>query len=162
MKQTKIPKMIQIKKASNKDIANLKKELSEVDICERLNLFAYANPNDNYNIVEEIITKLINKHLATRTVKFNKHKHKGSLWITKGIIKSIEYRDKLYISLKKTNVNTVQHATIKTNFKTYNKILRANIRLAKTKYYRECFELCKNDIKGTWYQIDNFKPVKSK
>ena len=124
-----------------------------MDICERLNVFAYANPNDNYNIVEEITTKLINKYLATITVQFNKHKHKGSLWITKGIIKSIEYRDKLYISLKKTNVNTVQHATIKTSLKTYNKILRANIRLAQTKYYRECFELCKNDIKGTWYQI---------
>ena len=35
-------------------------------------------------------------------VKFKKYKHKKCNWITKGIIKSIKYRDNLYKKLKLT------------------------------------------------------------
>ena len=33
---------------------------------------------------------------------FNKHKHKNSNWITKGIINSIKFRDNVYVTVKKT------------------------------------------------------------
>ncbi len=39
-------------------------------------------------------------------VKFNKSKHKISPWITKGIIRSIQYRDNLYKTHKMTASNS--------------------------------------------------------
>ena len=41
------------------------------------------------------------KHYPIKTVKLNKRKHKGTKWITSGIIKSI--KNNLYRKLKDTN-----------------------------------------------------------
>ena len=50
-----------------------------------------ADPNRNYDILEHTITSAINKHIPTKTIKYNKHKHNKSNWIHKGTIKSIKY-----------------------------------------------------------------------
>ena len=99
-----------------------------------------ADPNNNYNIVHDTIHKARIQHLSTKKVKFNKHKHKKNDWITLGIIKSIKFRDNLYKTLKSTQIDTPEHANIKTNFQTYNKIIKKNIRLAKKLYYHQLFK----------------------
>ncbi len=38
--------------------------------------------------------------MPQKLVKFHRHKHKLSAWITQDIIKSIQYRDKLYMNHK--------------------------------------------------------------
>ncbi len=38
-------------------------------------------------------------------VKFDKHKHKISVWIIRGILRSIHYRDNLYKTHKMTDPN---------------------------------------------------------
>ena len=101
------------------------------------------------------MTDAMNKCMPTKTIKLNKHKHKKTLWITRGIVKSIKYRDQLYQKLKKTDQNSVEHQIIALNLKTYNKILKNNIRLAKMNYYTSCFEKCKHDIKKTWETIND-------
>ena len=70
------------------------------------------------------MTDAMNKCMPTKTIKFNKHKHKKTLWITRGIVKSIKYRDQLYQKIKKTDQNSVEHQIIALNLKTYNKILK--------------------------------------
>ena len=46
-----------------------------------------------------------------------KHLDKHSKWITRGIIKSIVYRDNLYVNLKKTlHNNAVNYQTVKMIF----------------------------------------------
>ena len=52
--------------------------------------------------------------------------------------------------MKQIPFNTPEYATIKTNLKTYNKILRHNIELAKRLYYTRKFNKSINDIKKTW------------
>ena len=42
------------------------------------------------------------KHLPAKLVKYNKHIHKNSKWITAGIIRSIKFRDSLNHRLKTT------------------------------------------------------------
>ena len=64
-------------------------------------------------------------------VRFNKYKHKLSPWITFGILKSLENRDKLYKKMKQTNPCSLEFGTIKTNLHTINKILNQSIRIAK-------------------------------
>ena len=53
-----------------------------------------------------------------------KHKHKKSEWITKGIIKSIKFRDKLHNKMKTTARDSPDYNTYKTNISTYNRILK--------------------------------------
>ena len=53
-------------------------------------------PNTDYEKFKKIITKTYDRHFPEKCVKFNKNKHKWSNWITSGILKSIEFRDKLY------------------------------------------------------------------
>ena len=50
--------------------------------------------------IERIALSAYEKHFPNKRVKVNKHKHKLSPWITTGLIKSIEFRDKLYKWLK--------------------------------------------------------------
>ena len=103
-----------------------------------------------------------NETMPTRQVKFNKHKHKNSQWITQGIIRSIAYKDKLYITLKKTPTNNPDYDAIKLNLHTYTKLLKSNIRQAKQIYYNNCFLKYKQDIRNTWATIKEIMGKKSK
>ena len=38
--------------------------------------------------------------------KFEKHKHNKSNWITAGLIRSIKFRDKLYLKMNQTPTNS--------------------------------------------------------
>ena len=58
------------------------------------------------------------KCMPTKKVKINKHKHKISKWITQGIIRSITFRDKLYLKMKLSPKDTAEYTTIKINLKT--------------------------------------------
>ena len=51
----------------------------KIDIYNNLNKDIFADPNENYNLLEEIITDTMNKSIPTVIQKFNKHKHKKRL-----------------------------------------------------------------------------------
>ena len=93
--------------------------------------------------------------LGYLSFKFSKHKHKKSEWITKGIIKSIKFRDKLHNKMKTTARDSPDYNTYKTNISTYNRILKKSIRIAKCLYYSSCFDKYKKDIKKTWQTIND-------
>ena len=59
----------------------------------------------------------------------------------------------MYANMKHTPTNTEAHANIKTNLKTYNKILRYSIEQAKTIYYQQKLTKYTNDIRNTWKVI---------
>ena len=59
--------------------------------------------------------------MPLKRVKFDKHKHKKSNWITAGLIRSIKFRDKLYLKMKQTPAHSEAYANIKINLKTYTK-----------------------------------------
>ena len=90
-----------------------------------------------------------------KIIKFDKHKHKKSNWITQSLIKSISFRDNLYIKKKKTNPNSAEYHIISTNLKTFNNILKKTIRSAKKSYYETLFNKYKGDIKGMWKTINS-------
>ena len=62
--------------------------------------------------------------------------------------KNDKYRD-----WKSTN-NNVEYEVKKINFKTFEKIVKDNIRAAKREYYFKTFTSQKNDMKKTWKTID--------
>ena len=116
---------------------------------------ANTDPNVSYGMLRNEIQKCKNKHIPYKLVKYNKHKHKKSNWITQGIIRSINTRDKMYKELKTTSPDTAIYEARKINLDTYNNILKKNIRTAKKIYYDNCFKNYKHDIKKTWSKIND-------
>ena len=90
-----------------------------------------SEPNINYKIITEVHGKANCKHMPYKLVKFKKHKHKYSQWITNGILKSKKYRDNLHNQLKRLNATSIEHVIKTSNLKTYNNILKCSIRAAK-------------------------------
>ena len=155
VKLKKVKKNIQCRKFNHENMTNLYNDLDSVDIFSMLNNKINSDPNANYEILEKVITSLLDKHMPLRNVKFHKYKHKKTQWITKGIIKSIKFRDQLYKSLKESPRNSINFCNIKYNLTVYNRILKRSIREAKRNYYNSKFEKYKNDSKNTWATINN-------
>ena len=155
VKLKKVKKNIQCREFNHENMTNLYNDLDSVDIFSMLNNNINSDPNANYEILEKVITSLLDKHMPLRNVKFHKYKHKKTQWITKGIIKSIKFRDQLYKSLKESPRNSINFFNIKYNLTVYNRILKRSIREAKRNYYNSKFEKYKNDSKNTWATINN-------
>ena len=81
-------------------INNFRQELTEIDISSLLIANLLTDPNTGYKKFEIFFCKSHDNHFREKCIKFNKYKQKMSKWITSGILKSIEYRDKLYKRLK--------------------------------------------------------------
>ena len=119
-----------------------------------LNPDPFSNPNENYDKFHDHLTKLKDKHLPYKFIKFNKYKHKGSNWITRGVLNSIKYRDGIYKNLRKTNKSTTRYQELKQQLRVYNTILKKTIREAKFSYYNRQFEINKSNMKKTWSTIN--------
>ena len=150
-KRNEPSKSVKIQTWNAECIHHFQTELNNANIYELLDTTLTADPTKTLNILNNVISQAKNKHLPYRRVKFNKHKH--SKWITKGIVRSISYRDKLYLKLKRTPVDSDRHNILKYNLKTYQSILKRLIRDAKKQYYQKQFEKYKNDSKNTWGTI---------
>ena len=88
-----------------------------------------------------------------KQIKFNKFKHKKTPWITEGLLKSIKFRDKLYLKAKQPGLDDQECATLKVNIKTYNKIIKRLTRKLKRKFMANKLDQCKSDLKQTWTLI---------
>ncbi len=70
-----------------------------------------------------------------------------SRWITFGIIKSINHKDKMYQKLKMTDTDSQQFIMFKSNLNAYNNISKKRIWLQKKLYYEACLKKYKNDMR---------------
>jgi len=127
-----------------------KAELGNLCSMSLFKMGSHDDPNKNYEILNGIVQTALDKHMPIKHVKYKKHKHKKSDWITSGIIRSIKFRDKLYQRLRVTPITDAIYNTLKTNLRTYNCILKQSIRKAKINYYKSSFQKYKNDMKSTW------------
>jgi len=146
-------KYIKIHSKSPQTLANFKQYLQNINFQNILDYDVDANPNTNYDKLNEIIIKGVTDCFPVKTVRFNKYKHKKCPWVTQGILISIKFRDSLYRLLKCTQTNDPGYLGRKINFQTYNRILKCSIRQAKMKYYQYCFDKYKDDIRKTWLTI---------
>ena len=87
-------------------------------------------------------------------MKFKRYKHKMSTLVTQGLLISIGYREKLYKQLNIINPESSEYGISLVNLKTYNGILKTNIRKEKQLYYDNCFNHLKFDINNTWISIN--------
>ena len=148
-------KYIYVNNHSNKALNHFKIEITSACLVEQIDSDPNLDPNHNYNIKERKLTVAKQKHLQCKKVKFNKHKHKKSLWITKAIVRSIKRRDFLYRKLKETPSDSIEYEHRKINVRTYNIILRRSIFIAKNNFYHSQFQKYIFNIKSTWSVIRN-------
>ena len=135
-------------------MSNFANEIINSNIKEKLDQNPLSDPNNNYNILMDVLQNANVKHMPYQLVTFNKYKHKNSLWITNGILRSIKYRDNLHKQTKLTNPTSIDYSIKKINLKTYNCILKRSIRAAKLIYYKRLFNKYKNDTRKTWKTIN--------
>jgi hypothetical protein len=148
------PQYITLECKTNNDRINFQNSSLFTNLYERMNKDLAADPNNNYEILEQTIIEAKRKYLPTKTVRFNKYKHKKCEWITTGILISIKHKDKLYKKLKQIDPNTDTYNSAKTNYKAYGKLLKTNIKIAKKMYYNKCLQKSKGNIKETWKTIN--------
>ena len=112
-------------------------------------------PQDNYKVFASLIKFAKEKHLPFKIVKYNKRKHMKSKWMTEGILKSINTKDKLYkILIQKDTEDEHLYTRLKSEFITHRTDFRRNIRETKRMYYTRTFDWYKNDNKKTWSVIN--------
>ena len=109
------PKTVRIQTNSADALAKLSNELYEQNITTQISTNPFSNPNTTYDKVLSIIDNARLKHTPSKIVNFHRNKHKKQEWITKGILKSIKYRDNLYKQIKITDRNSISYNTHKTN-----------------------------------------------
>ena len=127
-------KYVRTRMINDTAINNFRDELSQIDISSLLNANLATDLNTDYEKFEKIITKTYDKHFPEKCVKFDKYKHKRSNCITSGIPKSIEFRDKLYKSLKRCSSENGEYELLKYNLKIYNGYLNRGTRTAKKSF----------------------------
>ena len=106
-------------------LKNFVTELRNMNMTDSLNNKVYANPSKNYDTFIKLLQDAKDKHLPVRKIKFNKYKHKKNKWITRGILKSIKTKNKLYKVLRQTDTEDVEaFESIKIGFNRFHNRLR--------------------------------------
>ena len=148
-------KFITVRHSSPQAEARFKADIESTNFSSLLNHNVNIDPSSNLEILNSVLINAKNKHLAQKTVKFNRHKHKMNPWMSFGILKSIKYRDSLYKHFHQLNPDSEEYSIMDTNLKTYNRILNRSIRNAKFSYYNNLLTAYKNDSKKTWETLRN-------
>ena len=149
----RVPKFIEIEKNDPRSIHNFVNELEELNIYGKLKTSVNSDPEENYDIMLQLLSTAKENHLPKKMVKFNKRKHKKAKWMSNGLLKSINTKDRLYKKLIRTDIEDPQYVTLKNEFTNFKKTLRRSINEAKRLYYMRTFALYKNDMKQSWSVI---------
>ena len=129
-------------------------ELENINWPQMFDHDTAADPLITYD--QQFSTKLdemINLHFPLKVVKFNKHKHKKSKWMTHTLLTEIKNRDELYRSLNSTKPETYNYTVKEAELKMKVKEVRKLKRETKAEYYNLEFNKSKNDIKKHGKQL---------
>ena len=151
--KTTPPKFITVNTRSETAINNVKEGFEYTRIQSHLNTDSHGNRNVTHDIIEKYITYAKVTFFSTKTIRFNKHKHRIKSWKTQNILRSIKFRDKLYKQYLSKPLISTEKVILKSNLRVFNKILKKDIREAKKSYYYNEFNKYKRDIKKTWDTI---------
>ena len=149
--QVDMTQYIEIETKSENSQKRFIEHLKNINIMNKLNMDINSDINDNYEVFCKLLQSSKSEQMPIKSVKFNKYKHKKNKWISKGIIKSIEIKDKLYKLMIQHTIDDVEaHQYIKNTFNIYRNMLKKLIRQAKRLYYVATFARFKHNIKQTW------------
>ena len=146
-------RFIEIEKNDQQTLEKFLNKLKNSNITNLLNLDENADPNLNFDLFMKHFMNLKQECFQRKLVRFDKKKHRINPWLTSGILKSINYKDKLYKTLMQTSKDSIDYPVLLSNFKVYKNIIRRSIMLAKRDYYRNAFNRYSTNMKKTWQTI---------
>ena len=118
-------------------------DLRKSNLDEKLNLVEQADAR--YNKFHEILINNMQKHAPLKPVSRKMYKQRLKPWITKGILKSILIKKKLYKKVLKTKISTWYQ-----KYKYYRDLINHLIRKSKKSYYISYFETFRRNSKKLW------------
>ena len=128
------------------NIGKLKTCLSKIKWAEILDK---VNVDDDYNTFISKFQDVYDECIPLKKCANKPNKEPRSPWITKGLLRSINTKNKLYkVYLSKPTENNHK------KFKTYRNRLHGLIRKSKRMFYFKKFNKIKNDMRQTWKTIN--------
>lgn len=134
------------------DTGNSKKMLKIINykkLTQNLNNVNWRSiVNENIdNSIESLIKLLLNQINNCSYTKFVNNKFtKRKPWITNGIIRSINIRDKLYKQFRLDPNNQI----VKETYIRYKRTINTLIQQSKNTYYKNQFQTCQNNPRKIW------------
>lgn len=107
------------------------------------------DPETSYNKFHNKVTDLLNIHCPVTKTKLHKRNIPKKPWVTKGLIKSIQTKDKLY--KKYINKPTPNN---KLKYTKYRNHLNQLLRYSKKNYISSEIEMHKHNMKKTWQVLN--------
>ncbi len=120
-------------------------------MIEQLGNESDSDVNEKFNKFNQGLTKLINQHAPLQKLSLRQTKLSQKPWLTFGILKSIQIKNKLYRKLCRCKFKNEELLVL---YKTYrNKITHLKER-SKQNYFHKLLFDNKGDIKRTWKVIN--------
>ena len=144
----KLPEVKNVKFSRNINEESL--EALNTDLIKQ-DWFEVHNTEDTnlaYNKFMDVIKSLLDKHCPMKRVK-EKRNNKIKPWITKGLKKSCNRKNKLYLNFIKNRTEQNEK-----KYKTYKNKLTAILRYSERDYYNELLDKHKTNIKQTWQVLN--------
>lgn len=136
----KIKNKIKVKIINDKTLHKLSAHLKTTSWDS---VYRCEDPNNAYNALSRIITDSIESIIPEKLIKLHGTKHKA--WLTKGILKSINKKNRLYKHFLK-----IPNADNRATYTKYRNRLTQVIRLSKRKYYTDLLENYQGNQKKSW------------
>ena len=135
----------------NFDKENFLLEVSKTNWDAVINL-PKEDPNLSYNSFESRLNSIIDKYIPLKKITKKELKLKCKPWITKGIRKSIQRREKLHKKFIKSK-NQKSKDEIHHNYKELRNQIVTIIRESKKLHFKKYFTKNINNIQNTWKGI---------
>ena len=103
---------------------NFQKLLDEKLSSEKFDINENADPQANFDILQDIMTSSHSASFTKKRVRCDRRKVAKLPWVTKGIIRSIKTRNKLYKKFKNTKQSSEQYTVLKLQLKNFKKYLK--------------------------------------
>ena len=123
-------KYVEVQNISSASIANFKNAIAKSDLLSQLDLNHNAEPNQNYNILSTSLENAKKKHIPKKLQGFNRRKHFIEPWMNKNLLALVNKKNNKYRDWKSTN-NDIEYEIKKINFKTFEKIVKEDIKVEK-------------------------------
>ena len=129
--------------------------------------WSYTHPQNTLDVNISIdlfmndIETVLDKHAPLVKLTNKEHKQRQKPWITKGILKAIDTKNKILGKYLKEKV-TEKKAELNKQFKLYKNKIKSLIRSSKSAHYKWFFKENSNNLKNLWKGINELVSSKVK
>ena len=96
----------EVENINEKPVGQFKNALKSTKIHEEDNHEVYANPNENYQILINILSKAKEIYMPKTTKRYNKRKDKKEKWMTNKLLQQINKKNYMYKDWKTKSTKT--------------------------------------------------------